>query len=509
MKLLMESGLQNIKELAKQYNKCVIYGHIDCDGVTSSIAIKEYLKRYGIVTIDWVPIQYGAKEYAITAPSDDVMGVLVDFAHGKCFMKIHTDHHLGQIEYANSSKNFRHSPSNAETLSAIISPNDIFPTEDIELISMIDSAGFAKKNIQPIELLRSTIKLEKTATLEQKRKNMAVVVDRMLLAYKNKPGFLRQVVLDSKPSLISMYTVIVKYIAEKVLAGEKGWATPEDMEKNAFEYNQRQQKNKVEGNFDKIDELEKGKSMLIKNVAIQVDGGYMSKPGMYNRYTPHMVNSDAKFIIMVWTYAMLIQASANPWQPSARDVDVAGIIMNDVFEKYKAELSNSYHNVSFLAIKKVYEQETIDESIGFNFEELNNLFKAQVDTLPDEKKAKVEKYMNMSYSDIVKSENMSIGAKKGIIQSLLNCTIPLYEVMKTSSGGHKAIINLIGLEFWREQLMMVNHLKENGLIYNDYAYKYYPRTTENCNKKANDLMFRIIKDITKALNNVELNEKVD
>jgi hypothetical protein len=45
--------------------------------------MKEYLKKYGITTVDCEVIQYGDKEFAISKPDDkgDVMPVLVDFSH--------------------------------------------------------------------------------------------------------------------------------------------------------------------------------------------------------------------------------------------------------------------------------------------------------------------------------------------------------------------------------------------------------------------------------------------
>ena len=90
MKLdLMESGLQNIRSLAKQYNKAIIYFHIDLDGVCSAVSAKYYLAQYGIETIGVQKIQYGSLEYAIKKPeSSDIMPVLVDFSHGKSFMKM-------------------------------------------------------------------------------------------------------------------------------------------------------------------------------------------------------------------------------------------------------------------------------------------------------------------------------------------------------------------------------------------------------------------------------------
>ena len=57
-KLRIMSGIQNIKKLAEKYKQAEIYFHIDLDGVTSAIAMKEYLKRNGITVIDVHKINY-------------------------------------------------------------------------------------------------------------------------------------------------------------------------------------------------------------------------------------------------------------------------------------------------------------------------------------------------------------------------------------------------------------------------------------------------------------------
>jgi len=47
-RLIKESGLRNIKALAKRYPKAKIYFHQDLDGVTTAIAMREYLENNGI-----------------------------------------------------------------------------------------------------------------------------------------------------------------------------------------------------------------------------------------------------------------------------------------------------------------------------------------------------------------------------------------------------------------------------------------------------------------------------
>ena len=56
--LLLESGIRGIKDLAKRYKKAKIYYHMDLDGVTTAIAMKNYLEQHGIKVVDAELIQY-------------------------------------------------------------------------------------------------------------------------------------------------------------------------------------------------------------------------------------------------------------------------------------------------------------------------------------------------------------------------------------------------------------------------------------------------------------------
>jgi hypothetical protein len=113
--LLNESGIRNIKALAKRYPMAKIYFHQDLDGVTTALAMKNYLEQHGIKVVDAEIIQYGDQEFSIKKQDadGDIMPVLVDFAHGKPMFVIHTDHHDTQagVEQGTST-NFKTSRSN-------------------------------------------------------------------------------------------------------------------------------------------------------------------------------------------------------------------------------------------------------------------------------------------------------------------------------------------------------------------------------------------------------------
>lgn len=55
--LLKESGIRNIKDLAKRYQMAKIYFHMDLDGVTTALAMKEYLEKTGKKEFDVNKIQ--------------------------------------------------------------------------------------------------------------------------------------------------------------------------------------------------------------------------------------------------------------------------------------------------------------------------------------------------------------------------------------------------------------------------------------------------------------------
>lgn len=155
-KILKESGLRDINKLSKRYPKAEIYFHQDLDGVTTALAMKNYLENNGIKVVDAHIIQYGDKEFAVKKndAQGDTMPVLVDFAHGKPMFVIHTDHHDRQAGAEDTkSTSFRASRSNVETISQVVSPKDIFTPEDIQLISMVDSANYAANEVSVDEVI--------------------------------------------------------------------------------------------------------------------------------------------------------------------------------------------------------------------------------------------------------------------------------------------------------------------------------------------------------------------
>lgn len=437
-RLLLEVGLRNIRELSKRYDKAKIYFHQDLDGVTTAIGMKNYLEGNGIKVVDSEIIQYGDREFAIKKPSarGDVMPVLVDFAHGKPMFVIHTDHHDRQVGASpEASKSFRQARSNVETISQIVSPSDIFPSEDINMISTVDSANFAKMGIKPEEVMNYVFSLNKEKGLTKNKRAMALVTNKLLLAYKNKPKFLERLVMESTPSLINIYLNIVK------MAKEEGYVSPDVMKKNLENYIESQSKSENV----KYDE-EYG-------IISQYGGGALFKPGAYDRYVPFKLYPDANFLVIVWPLGMM-QSSCNPFKKerALKGVNL-GEIANEVLEKFKGELKDYKITVDTIKYFAEKHKEFTEESVGFTFIDMVDLFKEEengivgLNKVPpgspegytvDRWQNAIQKVMEKPYKELNKRER----------KALKYLYVTGWDMIKANSGGHDCITNLSGLMYF-------------------------------------------------------------
>ena len=391
--LIKESGIRDIKNIAKRYKKAKIYFHQDLDGVTTAIAMKNYLEQNGIDVVECEVIQYGSKEFAIKKPEGEgnIMPVLVDFAHGKPMFVIHTDHHDSQAGVEDdTATSFRHARSNVETISQVLSPKEIFPSDDILLISTVDSANFAVNKITPEMVMNFLYKFDKDSSLKQNKMLMGLVVNKLLLAYKNNPNFLETLVMKSKPSLLSILNNIKK------LAKEQGYATVETMTQNQEKFIEARKK---EGAIEKTG-----------NVISQFGLGSMRK-GSYDRYVPFRIHPDADFLVTgLGGQVGMVQASCNPFKEerALKGVNL-GEIKDEVLNIFKPELEKEI--LSFRVIKRIAEREATPESVGFTSKDMMALY-GKMPSFDSEKQ-----------------------------------TINGYDFLKANSGGHKCITNISGINF--------------------------------------------------------------
>ena len=419
-RLIKESGIRDINKLAKRYQMAKIYFHQDLDGVTTALAMKNYLENNGIKVVDAEIIQYGGKEFAIHKPElkdealGEIMPVLVDFAHGKPMFVIHTDHHDSQAGVEkDTATNFKSSRSNVETISQSISPTDIFSQDDIETISMVDSADFAKHNITPEQVLQYLFKIDRTKGVKENKKMMGLVANKLLLAFKNKPGFLTKLVMNSKPSLQSIL-LNIKDIMEK-----EGYASIEQLLKNQEYYIQSRKEKGV--NYE-------------DGIISQYGLGPTMKSGGYDRYTPFINHPDAEFLVTGLPMGM-VQASCNPYKKerALKGVDL-GEIKNEVLEKFRPELEKQ--RVTFGTLKRISEMDSDDKSVGFTFKDFLAIYGNSPSLRVDSTDSAI--YGNPSLFKSIPAEN-----RKGFNKTSVNG----YDVIMANSGGHKCITNISGINY--------------------------------------------------------------
>tara|TARA_R110001583_G_scaffold97083_2_gene241797 strand:- start:254 stop:1672 length:1419 start_codon:yes stop_codon:yes gene_type:complete len=421
--ILSEGGIRNINALADRYSKAEIYFHQDLDGVTTALAMKNYLESYGIKVIGSHVIQYGDKEFSVQKPKaeGDVMPVLVDFAHGKPIFTIHTDHHDSQVGVEDdTSTQFRGARSNVETVSQIVSPGDIFPNEDIQLISTVDSADYARHGISPEEVMNYIYKLDKEGGVPKNKEMLGLLTNKLLLAYKNKPGFLEYLVMNSSPSLMNIYKNILKF------AKASGFATPEEMAVHQADYIDKQ-----------------GDSKNVKyddGIIVQYGGGSMFKAGSYDRYTPFKLYPEADFLVIAWPMG-LVQASCNPFNDdrALKGVNL-GEIAQEVLGEYE-EVMKSYI-VPLSAIKRVNEGKVIEDSIGFRMSDLLAFYGDNVKSLPSVD----TKYYNM-VEGIMNTPWPKLSEKQKAVLDKMG--VPFWDIIQENSGGHKCITNIAGLNLYK------------------------------------------------------------
>lgn len=419
-KILNEGGIRDIKAIAKRYPMAKIYFHQDLDGVTTALAMKNYLENNGIKVVDAEIIQYGGKEFAIHKPEGkgDIMPVLVDFAHGKPMFVIHTDHHDTQagVEQGTAT-NFKPSRSNVETISQTISPRDIFSQDDIETISMIDSADYAKYDITPEQVLQYLFKVDKTKGVKENKKMMGLVANKLLLTFKNKPDFLKKLVMDAKPSLQSILLNI------KDIMGKEGYASIDQLLKNQESYIQ----------------ARKEKGVTYEDGIISQYGlGPTMKSGGYDRYTPFIIHPDAEFLVTGLPMGM-VQASCNPYKKerALKGVDL-GEIKNEVLEKFRPELESQ--RVTFATLKRISEMDSDQKSVGFTFKDFLAIY-GNSPSLRINESEKLEKYIDFKSKDLYKS----IPAEDRKIFNKVS--VNGYDVIMANSGGHKCITNISGINY--------------------------------------------------------------
>lgn len=485
-----EVGLRNLSKIVKDYEKIEIWFHKDLDGIASAISMKEFLRYYYDLKLsDAHTIQYGGLEFATNKGESDTLKIICDFAHSKPMFKIATDHHQSQVGAEDTvSTYYKPSRSNVETISGEISYSDIFTAKDIELIQTIDSANFLKHNIVPDDLHKAIFTYDKSISAEKNRFMMGLIVNRLLLAYKNKritvkslngkydhinKNILECLVLDSTASLHSIFNNLKHYINNAKTTDKLGkLASEEDITNNLKEYIQKMK------NYTFIEDPQTGdvseydptnwrhKKMSGQGAKIgqgiefheehkiltQYGGGSLFKPGSYDRYTPFKNYPDADFLCIVWPMG-LIQVSCNPFKEKRlKNIDL-GEIAKEVLATHEKMLKMYY--VSLESVKNEFENsqdwkamkkaEGEDyEGVGFRFSDLKAFYKDCIYHIEGGKIVQSD----INTSDI--KDNMDTVHEKLTNEQknkLNKYKIPVWEIITRNSGGHPSITNLSGWNF--------------------------------------------------------------
>ena len=396
---------RDISSLVEGGRQCEIYFHKDLDGLTSALAMKNLLKsQYNIETVECHITQYGGLEFAVLPPEPGNMAVLVDFAHSKPMFTIATDHHQEQVGAEDTSSTYyKHSRSNVETISGEISKQELFNQDDIDFIKIIDSADFLRNGITPDDVQQSIFELDKSQPIKKIKYTMGFVVNRLLLAHKNKRitvqskdgkrnhinrNLLECLLLDSSPNLYSIFNNLSHYILNAKTSDKLGrLATPEEVAKNLADYIERMKTYK-DKTFD--DDYK---------IIQQYGGGDMMKPGSYDRYVAFKNTPESEFICIIWPMG-LIQVSCNPYKEKKLEDINLGEITKEVLVKYESVFKRYF--ISLEAIKQVYEtsqdwrsmQKALGESyvgVGFRFSDLEAFY---VDCIYNKKDEKVSNILN-------------------------------------------------------------------------------------------------------------------
>jgi hypothetical protein len=384
--------------------------------------MKEYLKKYGITTVDCEVIQYGDKEFAIskTDARGDIMPVLVDFAHAKVMFVIHTDHHDRQAGGEDVPvKSFRQARSNVETISQVVSPQEIFTSDDIALISMVDSANYAVNDVSVDEVINYLFQLDKDKSLRQNKFALGLTVNKLLLAFKNKPGFLDELVMTSTPSIMNILMNIKRIMVER------GFPEVTKLQQSAKEY---------------VSQMKSHPNVQVKdNIIVQYGGGKMTAPGSYDRYTPFKNNPEADFLVIAWPLG-LVQASCNPFKKERELKGVnLGEIAQEVLSKWEGQLKEK--EIPLSTIKWISEsgKDFGPSSVGFTFKDFVALYGNKYKTKENgrEELTHIGEMMEVPFSELPEEHR----------KMLDDITINAWDLIQANSGGHKCITNISGLSY--------------------------------------------------------------
>ncbi|MCC6752105.1 MAG: hypothetical protein IT371_30925 [Deltaproteobacteria bacterium] len=422
-----------------------IYYHLDLDGVASAMAMAHFLKQKGVSRFEFQGIEYGGEEYTVSGPKAGWLSVLVDFAHGKPFMDVHTDHHDRQTGTA-KERSFVKGPSNATYLSGLDPRQEAFDATDRQVIDMVDSAGYADR-FTPAEVRRFLFRAAPDQGVTANRLALGLVTNKLLLAAKGKqvdgqalPNvLLGRLVAADRPSLRRLYVELRR------LGREQELETPERLQEKGDTYVVDERARILEPDAARIPTLEVGQSMRLGNVAVKYGAKLNWRQHAYDRYVAFDLHPEAQFLCVGWPMG-LVQASVNAFLGRRNPQALGQILLGPggVLSAYEAELKAT--QVSLGRIKQVSERELRDapaDALGFRFSDFVGKFagRAKINGLSRAvgtgRLATLRAACDKRYSDLTEED-------RALLDSVW---VSGWDVVRAESGGHPNIAQISGLSF--------------------------------------------------------------
>jgi len=260
-------------------------------------------------------------------------------------------------------------------------------------------------------------KMDKDADLRKNKFAMGLVLNKLLLAFKNKPQFLENLVMNSEPSLYSILNQIKNEMGSRRLPG------PEQLQKNAKQY---------------MDTMKSSPNVkLVGNIIVQYGGGSMMNPGSYDRYTPFKNNPEADFLVIAWPLGLL-QASCNPFKKERELKGVnLGDIAQEVLSKHEDKMKSTVIPLS--TVKWISEGKAGPESVGFTFKDFKAIYGDKFSGSEEGKEFlnTLESLMNKPARELTEEE----------FQFLDKFGVNAWDLIQANSGGHKCITNISGINY--------------------------------------------------------------
>jgi hypothetical protein len=471
------SGIRNINKILCEHkesfgNNFEIYFHQDLDGVTTALAMVDYLKSYGMKLVDAHIIQYGGMEYAVPKLKFGSLGVLVDFANFKSMFSIATDHHDKQRGDVKGTKHTKPARCNAETISGEIT-SMIFTEVDMEAIQTIDSANFLKHGLSTFDIQNTLFNLNRQDSVKKNRFNLGLVCNKLILSYKTKrithqehhnKYLLECLVMDSTSSMYSIHNNLQRYIKHGI----------------SLEWNMLQRSHNVPQEMltqkQIMDNITSYKHTRIDtsditfndnlNLIAQVGIGDVFKTGSYDRYIPFELYPNADFLATLLPFGF-IQVSCNPFiKKIIGDVNLAEIT-KELLYRHKYALGNI--NISVADIKKESESEIKKmiarfginyQPLGFTFEDLRNCYPNSIIYLPNrmlnDKKTRAIMNLNEDNTLEMTMNTPYMEWSESDIEEMTWYKIPLLDIISQNSGGHKSITNIQGLGYLNTRIDLLD-----------------------------------------------------